>query len=92
MRNTRVKTSLKPLAVIAIGTLGWPADAAAYLDPGTGSMILQGLIAGLAGLAVACRLYWHKLKNLFKCPTPPADEVEEAPAPQGDQTQHSGRG
>lgn len=40
-------------------------DAYAYLDPGTGSMILQGLIGGIAGGMFAIRLYWGKLKSRF---------------------------
>src|SRR3546814_4628731 len=39
--------------------------AYAYLDPGTGSILLQGLIAGVAGGLVAARLYWSKLKHLL---------------------------
>ncbi len=37
----------------------------AYLDPGTGSLILQSLIAGIAGALVVCRLYWAQLKNFL---------------------------
>ena len=40
-------------------------NAYAYLDPGTGSMILQGLIGGIAGGMFAIRLYWGKLKSRF---------------------------
>jgi hypothetical protein len=36
-------------------------SAYAYLDPGTGSIILQVLLGGIAGLALVGRLYWHKL-------------------------------
>lgn len=43
-----------------------PAPAHAYLDPGTGSMILQGLAAGL----VALLAFWSRvrtmLSNFFK--------------------------
>ncbi len=39
--------------------------AFAYLDPGTGSIILQLLLGGLAGGAVVAKLYWHKLKGFF---------------------------
>ena len=35
----------------------------AYLDPGTGSMILQALIAGLVGAAFAIKMFWHKIKS-----------------------------
>ncbi len=39
--------------------------ALAYLDLASGSMILQLLLGGLAGLAVVIKLYWHKLLGLF---------------------------
>ena len=35
--------------------------ASAYLDPGTGSIILQVLLGGVAGLLLAGKLYWHRL-------------------------------
>lgn len=42
-----------------------PADAYAYLDPATGSMIFQGLIAGLLTAVVAIKMYWARIKTLF---------------------------
>jgi hypothetical protein len=54
-------TILLALAVILISV----QDAYAYLDPGTGSMILQGLIGGIAGGLFAIRVYWGKLKSRF---------------------------
>ena len=33
--------------------------AYAYLDPGTGSLFLQLLLGGVAGLIVIIKLYWH---------------------------------
>jgi hypothetical protein len=47
--------------VLLIGT----EPAWAYLDPGTGSLILQSLIAGIAGALVVGRLYWAQLKNFL---------------------------
>lgn len=38
-----------------------PTPAHAYLDAGTGSMLLQLLLGGVAGLAIAAKLYWHRL-------------------------------
>jgi hypothetical protein len=40
-------------------------DAHAYLDPGTGSMLLQGLIAGIAAASVVFGGYWSKVKAFF---------------------------
>ena len=42
-----------------------PTPAFAYLDPGTGSMIIQGIIGAVAGLMVAGKLYWGKLTAFF---------------------------
>jgi len=42
--------------------------AHAYLDPGTGSILLQGLIAGVIGTAAFARMYWTKLKMLLRRP------------------------
>ena len=52
-----------PCIVITVisGLYLFPSQAYAYLDPGTGSMILQGIIGGLATLAVVVKLYWHSL-------------------------------
>ena len=40
-------------------------DAVAYLDPGTGSMLLQVILGGVAAVGVAIKLYWHKLRVAF---------------------------
>jgi hypothetical protein len=39
--------------------------AAAYIDPAAGSMMLQLLLAGLAGVAVAVKLLWGRILALF---------------------------
>lgn len=39
--------------------------AYAYLDPGTGSIILQGLIAGLLAIAAAGGAFWQRIKSFF---------------------------
>ena len=41
-----------------------PVDA--YLDPGTGSMLLQILLGGFAAIAVVAKLYWHRVTSLFR--------------------------
>lgn len=32
----------------------------AYLDPGSGSMILQAVVGGVAAVAVMGKLYWRR--------------------------------
>jgi len=36
-----------------------------YLDPGSGSFLIQLAIAALLGLGVASRAYWSKIKGWF---------------------------
>jgi hypothetical protein len=38
----------------------------AYLDPGTGSMLVQLLVGGVAAVGVAARLYWRRLLRLLR--------------------------
>lgn len=38
----------------------------AYMDPGTGSMLLQLLVGGTAGLAVFGRHLWQSLTERFQ--------------------------
>ncbi len=53
-------------------------SAFAYLDPGTGSMILQLLLGGVAGAVAIGKLYWGSLKDFFsrkkKAAITPSDE------------------
>ena len=56
--------------VVVAGTsammiLAYTPQAYAYLDPGTGSMILQGIIGAIAGGLVVGRMYWEKIKTFF---------------------------
>jgi hypothetical protein len=37
----------------------------AYIDPGTGSIILQALVATVVGAAIAVKLFWHRLLKFF---------------------------
>ena len=48
----------------------------AYLDPGSGSFILQLVIAALLGLGVAIRASWGKIKGWFGIKSKP-DETDE---------------
>jgi hypothetical protein len=38
----------------------------AYLDPGSGSMILQILAGGVAAVAVTAKLYWRRLLRFLR--------------------------
>ena len=36
-----------------------------YLDPGSGSFLIQMLIAAVLGIGIALRASWSKIKGLF---------------------------
>lgn len=40
--------------------------AFAYLDPGTGSMILQAIIGGVAVVGATVSLYWTKVRHWIR--------------------------
>ena len=55
-----------------------PATAFAYLDPGTGSMLLQVILGGIAAVGVALKLFWYKIVAFLGIKKKPAGEDESA--------------
>jgi hypothetical protein len=56
--NNRAHVAI-PLLVFG---LLFATDACAYLDPGTGSILLQGLIAATAAVVTWLSLSWQRIK------------------------------
>ena len=55
-----------PLTTIFLISHGvFISDVYAYLDPGTGSVIIQVIIAALVGVTITIKVYWEKLKIKF---------------------------
>ncbi len=58
----------------------------AYLDPGTGSMIISAIVGLFATVGLAVKTYWYKIKAFFRKDTadiPAADDASidpESPA------------
>lgn len=60
--------------LFAFALLATPGQAFAYLDAGTGSMIIQGIIgAVVAGLYIV-KMYWHRLLTFLGVRKRPEDE------------------
>ena len=53
-------------AVVAVIVLIPTAPVYAYLDPGTGSFLLQILVAGLLGILFALRVFRDRIMILFR--------------------------
>ena len=57
----------------------------AYVDPGSGSFILQAVVATLAGAVVVANSYWRSIKGFLGFSSAePSDEEPEAVAPRDD--------
>jgi hypothetical protein len=56
----------------------------AYLDPGSGSMILQIIAGGLAAVAVTAKLYWNRILKFLRIrkDEPEAGKAEPAGGPE----------
>jgi len=53
----------RPLLLVGICCL--PATAFAYIDPGSGMLLWQGLIAAVGAVLVFVRRPWDKVKRLI---------------------------
>jgi len=70
------QTGILKLAIVAAVTLAYASPVYAYLDPGTGSIILQSLLAGVAVAVGFLRLYWHRFKTFLASLTGTNRETE----------------
>ena len=53
-----------PLALVACLLITSPAHA--YLDPGTGSMLISAIIGVAAAVGLAVKLFWYRLVGLLR--------------------------
>lgn len=75
MKRPMVKKLLLAIIVFALTS----PSAFAYLDPGTGSLIIQGTLAAIAAIGVTLKFYWYKIAAFFgKAPPPSLLEDEES--------------
>jgi hypothetical protein len=66
-RNKPIGSVAQPLVFGAIFVMASSAAPAwAYLDPGTGSMMLQLMLGGVAGALVVGKLYLHRAREFFR--------------------------
>ena len=61
MKNYFEFTAVSILLFLSIGQ-----EAQAYIDPGSGSIIMTAILGFIAAIGYTSRKYFYKLKNLFK--------------------------
>lgn len=59
------KTDLIHTVSLILLFVGLPLRCHAYIDPGTGSVILQGTLATIAVALGAAKLYWYRIKEFL---------------------------
>ena len=64
MSTNSVSRSLRVLG-IGMLALAYAGPSHAYIDPGTGSIILQSILAGVAVAVGMLRIFWYRLKTFF---------------------------
>ena len=59
---------MKKASIVLVVYFVWMSQAQvdAYLDPGSGSMLVQLLLGGVAGAAVIMKLGWERFKDIFR--------------------------
>lgn len=64
----------RPASPLGAGTLALAAltlllaadDAHAYLDPGTGSLVLQIMAGSVLAVAYTVKVYWRRIRSFFR--------------------------
>ena len=59
-------TNISALTAAFLLVLMAEARVDAYLDPGSGSMLVQLLLGGVAGAAVIIKLGWERFRGMFR--------------------------
>ncbi len=80
-----LRISILSTCLMAVALVGTTAPAHAYLDPGTGSMILQVLLGGFAGVALAGKLYWRRFLVMIGARSETDDAGGDQPKPRSEQ-------
>jgi len=58
MENISISLLSMPLTPVVLNIL-------LYIDPGTGSLILQAVIASVVGVTIAVKIFWHRILKFF---------------------------
>lgn len=65
------------LALVAVA-LASERSAHAYIDPGTGSYLFQIAVASLAAAAFTIKVYWRRIRSIFRSSKEKRKEREES--------------
>ena len=62
------------IALVLVACLSIASPAYAYLDPGTGSMLISAVLGVAAAVALAVKMVWYRMIGFFRGKRPAADK------------------
>jgi len=62
------------VALVLAACLSSASPAYAYLDPGTGSMLISAVLGVAAAVGLAVKMFWYRLVGFFRGKRPVADK------------------
>ena len=62
------------IVLVLVACLSIASPAYAYLDPGTGSMLISAVLGVAAAVALAVKMFWYRLIGFFRGKRPAADK------------------
>lgn len=81
MRRIKWRALLPGIVLFAVLA---PSPAYAYLDPGTASLVLQGIIGAIGAGFFVLGGYWRKFIGFFKKEVPDAEAEKKIDSATGD--------
>ena len=65
MRRAAFRAAWLVYLTVSLSLLVIPT-ASAYIDPGTGSLVFQAIVAGLVAIPVALAAFWGRITAFFR--------------------------
>jgi hypothetical protein len=62
------------VVLVLVGCLSIASPAYAYLDPGTGSMLVSAVLGVAAAVALAVKMFWYRLIGFVRGKRPAAEK------------------
>ena len=62
------------IALVLVACLSIASPAYAYLDPGTGSMLISAVIGVAAAVGLAVKMFWYRVVGFFRGKRPAAEK------------------
>ena len=73
-KSTGKATMLLTLQALLISNVLFPSIAFAYVDPGSGSVIVTTILGLIAAIGYTCRKYFYKIKRTLTGKKPAEEE------------------